>query len=52
MKKSDLYTARIVVVTGDIPDRLNSESVSKIINNETLKTNRKLELDCFCIELF
>jgi len=43
MKKSDLYTARIVVVTGDIPDRLNSESVSKIINNETLKTNRKLD---------
>lgn len=43
MKSSDLYTARIVVVTGDIPDRINSESVSEIINNETLKTNRKLD---------
>lgn len=43
MAPSDLYTARVVVVTGDIPDRQNSESVEEIINNETLKTNRKLD---------
>jgi cell division protein FtsQ len=43
MAQSELYTARVVVVTGDIPDRMNSESVPIIINNETLKTNRKLD---------
>lgn len=43
MVPSNLYTARIVVVTGDVPDRINSESVPIIINNETLKTNRKLD---------
>ena len=43
MVPSSLYTARIVVVTGDVPDRINSKSVSKIINNETLKTNQKLD---------
>jgi len=43
MKSSDLYTARVVVVTGDIPDRLNDESVPLIINNPVLKSNRKLD---------
>jgi cell division protein FtsQ len=38
-----LYTARVVVVTGDIPDKMNSEPVSKIINNAFLKSNRKLD---------
>jgi cell division protein FtsQ len=43
MPLSVLYTARIVVVTGDIPDRLNRESVTDIINNDTLKSIRKLD---------
>lgn len=43
MVPSSLYTARVVVVTGDIPDRVSSESVPIIINNVTLKTNRKLD---------
>ena len=43
MALSSLYTARMVVVTGDVPDRLNARSASIIINNETLKTNRKLD---------
>jgi cell division protein FtsQ len=43
MVPSSLYTARVVVVTGDIPDRLNSESVEEIINNPLLKSNRKLD---------
>ena len=43
MAPSTLYTARVVVVTGDIPDKMNSEPVSKIINNAFLKSNRKLD---------
>jgi cell division protein FtsQ len=43
MKISDLHTARIVVVTGNIPDRLNGEKVNEIINNDSLKSIRKLD---------
>ena len=43
MAPSNLYTARVVIVTGDIPDKMNSEPVSKIINNAFLKSNRKLD---------
>ncbi len=43
MVPSSLYTARVVVVTGDIPDRVNSPSVQEIINNESLKSIRKLD---------
>ena len=43
MPLSVLYTARIVIVTGDIPDRLDKESVADIINNDTLKSIRKLD---------
>jgi cell division protein FtsQ len=43
MPLSILYSARIVVVTGDIPDRINAESVDEIINNDTLKSIRKLD---------
>ncbi len=38
MATSPLYTARVVVVTGNIPDRAHSKPVEKIINNDTLKT--------------
>jgi cell division protein FtsQ len=43
MPLSILYTARIVIVTGDISDRVNGESVEEIINNDTLKSIRKLD---------
>lgn len=43
MKASNLHTARVVVVTGYIKDRINSISVEKIINNDTLKSIRKLD---------
>lgn len=37
------HTARTVVVTGDIPDRLGRYSVNDIINNDSLKTIQKLD---------
>lgn len=43
MSPSDLYTARVVIVTGDIPDRKNSVPVTDIINNDTLKSIRILD---------
>lgn len=43
MAPSDLYTARVVVVTGDIPCRLDGENVPEIINNPLLKSKRKLD---------
>lgn len=43
MATSPLHTARIVVVTGYIPDRAHSLPVEKIINNDTLKTKYFLD---------
>jgi cell division protein FtsQ len=43
MSPSNLYTARVVIVTGDIPDRINSKSVPEIINNRVLKSKHKLD---------
>lgn len=43
MKKTPGHTARVAVVTGNIPDLENSESVHDIINNDSLKTIRKLD---------
>ena len=40
---SPVHTARVVVVTGFIPDRLNSGGVPEIINNDSLITIRKLD---------
>lgn len=37
------HTARILVVTGDIPDRLGVYNVNDIINNDSLKTIQKLD---------
>lgn len=37
------HTARVLVVTGEIPDRYSSESVNEIINNDSLKTILKLD---------
>ncbi len=39
----ELHTARVVVVNGEIPDRLNSPTVEEIINNDSLKSIRKLD---------
>lgn len=43
MAPSYLYTARVVVVTGFINDRKNTESVKEIINNDTLISIRNLD---------
>ncbi len=43
MKASNLHTARVVVVTGEIKDRINAENVQGIINNDSLKSIRKLD---------
>lgn len=43
MVPSYLYTARVVIVTGEIRDRKSSPSVSEIMNNDTLKTIRNLD---------
>lgn len=39
----ELHTARVVVVNGNIPDRLNSPPVHELINNDPLKSIRKLD---------
>ncbi len=43
VQTSGLHTARVVVVTGLIPDRITSISVKEIINNDSLKSIRKLD---------
>ena len=43
MKSSNLHTARVVVVSGNIKDRIHSKSVKEIINNPTLKSIQKLD---------
>lgn len=43
MEKTIGHTARVVVVTGDIKDRMESESVNEIINNDSLKSIRNLD---------
>lgn len=43
MERTAGHTARVVVVSGDIPDRITSESVNEIINNDSLKSIRKLD---------
>jgi cell division protein FtsQ len=43
MQSSSLHTARVVVVTGHIADRISSVPVQEIINNPTLKSIRKLD---------
>lgn len=43
MHPSPLHTARVVVVNGFIPDKLNSPPVPELINNDSLKSIRKLD---------
>jgi cell division protein FtsQ len=40
---SNFHTARVLVFNGTIPDRLNTENVTQIINNNSLKSIRKLD---------
>jgi cell division protein FtsQ len=40
---STLHTARVVVVTGEIPDRKDSKPIQEIINNQALKSIQKLD---------
>jgi cell division protein FtsQ len=43
MQTSPIHTARVVVVSGYLKDRPNSISVTNIINNDSLKSIRKLD---------
>ena len=43
VRASGLHTARVVVVTGLIPDRITSIPVKENINNDSLKSIRKLD---------
>jgi cell division protein FtsQ len=40
---SNFHTARVIVFNGTILDRLNTENVTQIINNNSLKSIRKLD---------
>ena len=43
MKRSDLHTARILVFTGNIHDKFNTENAISIINNDSLKSIRDID---------
>ncbi len=43
MNPSSSHTARVIVVTGNIPDRKKTGSILEIINNQSLKSIRKLD---------
>lgn len=43
MHPSSAHTARVLVVNGFIPDQLNSPPVPELINNDSLKSIRKLD---------
>ena len=43
MQRSDLHTARVLVFSGEIPDGFNDETVSAIINNDSLKSIRTID---------
>ena len=43
INRSNLHTARVLVFSGNITENLKKESVEKIINNDSLKSIRKLD---------
>lgn len=43
MSISNMHTARVVIVTGDISDKISSPPVEKIINNPSLISIRKID---------
>ena len=43
INRSDLHTARVLVISGNITEMLKNASVKEIINNDSLKSIRKLD---------
>ncbi len=43
MKRSSTHTARVLIFSGLIPDRIDSENVGLIINNDSLKSIKLLD---------
>lgn len=43
MNPSTSHAARVIIVSGNIPDRKNTGSIGQFINNESLKSIRKLD---------
>jgi cell division protein FtsQ len=43
MKRSNSHTARVLVFSGEIADKFSPESIDKIINNDSLKSNKKID---------
>ena len=43
MGRSSIHTARVLIFSGKIPDRIDSESVNLIINNDSLKSIKLLD---------
>jgi cell division protein FtsQ len=43
MGRSSIHTARVLIFSGDIPDRIDSENINLIINNDSLKSIRLLD---------
>ncbi len=43
MKRSNIHTARVLIFSGEIDDCFHDESVSTIINNDSLKSIRDLD---------
>ena len=43
MNRSDLHTARVLIFSGFIKDKFSSKSVAQIINNDSLKSIKKID---------
>ena len=43
MRRSSIHTARTLIFSGNIPDRITTENVNSIINNDSLKSIRLLD---------
>ena len=43
MRRSSIHTARSLIFSGNIPDRIQTENVNSIINNDSLKSIRLLD---------
>ena len=49
--KGLIYTARVLVFTGNIDDKFNAETAISIINNDSLKSIRDID-DIFHLSMF
>ena len=43
MRRSSIHTARVLIFSGAIPDRMDGENVNLIINNDSLKSIKLLD---------